>query len=94
MSKVIKPFKNKGECIEIQNDDLQGITEMCIKALKKHGGKQAIYADTPQELQRFMIDVTGYFQMLHDANEDTEPDKQLIHQSKDYVFIWDSAEMC
>ena len=77
MAKTIKPYRNKGECLQIQNDDLQAVTELCISSLKKHGGKQALYADTPQELQRFMNDVTGYFQMLHDANEDTEPDKQL-----------------
>lgn len=77
-NRVIKPFKNKGECIEIQNDDLQAVTELCISSLKKHGGKQALYADTPQDLKRFMDDVTKYFQMLHDANEDTEPDKQLF----------------
>ena len=76
-NKVIKPFKNKGECLQLENDDLQAVTELCISSLKKHGGKKAIYADTPQDLQRFIDDATNYFQMLHDANQDVEPDKQL-----------------
>jgi hypothetical protein len=76
MSNRIKPFKNKNECLLTESDDLQGITTLCIESLKKHGGKQAIYAY--DELPRFIQDVTSYFQMLHDSNEDLDPSKQIF----------------
>lgn len=76
MSNRIKPFRNKNECLLTESDDLQGITTLCIESLKRHGGKQAIYAD--DELPRFIQDVTSYFQMLHDSNEDLDPSKQLF----------------
>lgn len=76
MSNRIKPFKNKNECLLTESDDLQGITSLCIESLKKHKGKQAIYG--LNELPRFIEDVTAYFQMLHDCNEDLDPNKQLF----------------
>lgn len=76
MSNRIKPFKNKNECLLTESDDLQGITALCIESLEKHKGKQAIYG--LNELPRFIEDVTAYFQMLHDCNEDLDPNKQLF----------------
>ncbi len=76
MSNRVKPFRNKNECLLTESDDLQGITSLCIESLKKHKGKQAIYG--LNELPRFIEDVTAYFQMLHDCNEDLDPNKQLF----------------
>ena len=44
--------------------------------MEKHKGKQAIYG--LDELPRFIEDVTAYFKMLHDCNEDLDPNKQLF----------------
>ena len=76
MSNRIKPFRNKNECLLTESDDLQGITALCIESLEKHKGKQAIYG--LNELPRFIEDVTAYFKMLHDCNEDLDPNKQLF----------------
>ena len=73
---TVKPYKNRGSCLPIENGDLQGITQLCIDSINKHKGKQVVYRT--DELPRFIDDVNGYFQMLHDSNEGLEPDKQLF----------------
>lgn len=78
MSKVIKPFKNKGECLQLEQNDLQGICQFAIESLKRHGGHNAKYDRTEAERQRFLNDCIAYFQCLYDANQDKEQDQMLI----------------
>ena len=72
---TVKPYKNRGYSLPIENGDLQGITQLCIDSLRKHKGNQAIYRI--DELPRFLDDCESYFKMLHDTNNGIDADKQL-----------------
>lgn len=77
MSKVVK-YKRKGECLQLEQNDLQGICQFAIESLQRHGGRNAKYANTEQERQRFLNDVIEYFRCLYDANTGKEQDQMLI----------------
>ena len=77
MSKTIK-YKRKGECLQLEQNDLQGICQFAIESLQRHGGRNAKYANTEEERQRFVNDCIGYFRCLYDANQEKEQDQMLI----------------
>lgn len=69
-------YKNsKQQCIAVEKDDLQGVTQLCIDSLQRHKGRPQTYAEA--ELDRFMHTVEDYFKMLHDRNADTEQNQQI-----------------
>lgn len=77
MTQTIKPFKNKGECLSLEPDDLQAVCGIAIDSLKTHRG-QAKYENSAEGLQRFMDDAIRYFEMLRDGNADRDADKQMF----------------
>ena len=77
MGELVK-YKRKGECLKLEQNDLQGICQFAIQSLQRHGGRNAKYADTEAERQRFMNDCIGYFECLYDSNTGKEQDQMLI----------------
>lgn len=77
MSKLVK-YKRKGECLQLEQNDLQGICQFAIESLQRHNGRNAKYANTEPERQRFMDDCIEYFRCLYEANKDKEQDQMLI----------------
>lgn len=77
MSEVIK-YKRKGECLKLEQNDLQGICQFAIESLQRHGGRNAIYGNTEAERQRFMNDCIDYFKCLYEGNAGKEQDQMLI----------------
>ena len=77
MSKTVK-YKRKGECLQLEQNDLQGICQFAIDSLQRHGGRNAKYANTEQDRQRFLNDVVEYFKCLYDASTGKEQDQMLI----------------
>ena len=77
MSKLVK-YKRKGECLQLEQNDLQGICQFAIESLQRHNGRNAKYANTEDERQRFVNDCIGYFRCLYDANQEKEQDQMLI----------------
>ncbi len=78
MAKVIKPYRNKGTCLETTPNDLQAICELAIDSLQRHGGRIAKYADTAVDRERFLNDCVSYFQRLTEGNKDRETDEMLL----------------
>lgn len=78
MAKVIKPYRNKGTCLETTPNDLQAICELAIDSLQRHGGRVAKYADTAEDRERFLSDCVSYFQRLTEGNKDRETEEMLL----------------
>lgn len=78
MAKIIKPYRNKGTCLETTSNDLQAICELAIDSLQRHGGRIAKYADTAEDRERFLSDCVSYFQHLTEGNKDRETEEMLL----------------
>lgn len=78
MAKIIKPYRNKGTCLETTPNDLQAICELAIDSLQRHGGRVAVYGEAETERQRFLSDCVLYFQHLSNGNKDREAEEMLL----------------
>lgn len=78
MSKTIKPYRNKGECLQTEPSDLQGICKFAIESLQRNNGRNAKYGNDEQERQRFLDDCVEYFNYLYDGNVGKDQEQMLI----------------
>ena len=70
--------KNKGTCIQVVGDDMEGISNMIITAYKNLGGRPAEYPDSEEGLERFREKTIEFFEHVAAVNEQSGLEKGLI----------------
>lgn len=70
--------KNKGTCIQVVGDDLEGVSNIIISALKNSGGRPSEFADNQQGLEMFRQKSIEFFEHVAAVNEQSGLEKGLI----------------
>lgn len=76
-NKVIKTY-NKGECLQLETDDLTAILNMTIKSIEARGGRPANYENSAQGLEEFRKDTLNFFAYVNEVNANPEIERKLI----------------
>ena len=70
--------KNKGQCIQVVGDDMEGISNMIITAYKNLKGRPAEYEDSEQGLEKFRTKTIEFFEHIAEINKQSGLEKGLI----------------
>lgn len=76
-NKIIKTY-NKGECLQLETDDLTAILNMTIKSIEARGGRPAEYANSAQGLEEFRQTTLDFFAYVNEVNANPEIERKLI----------------
>ena len=85
--KIIKPYKNKGECLALETGDMTGVLDIVITSLKKHRGTQAIYPNDREGLEEFINATLEYFAEVKRINDDPNLEKKLIPDIESWTLF-------
>lgn len=70
--------KNKGECVQVVGDDLEGISNMVLSAFCSSGGTPARYPNTAEGLQAFRDRTREFFEHIVQVNKENRLEKGVI----------------
>lgn len=70
--------KNKGTCIQVVGDDMEGISNIIITAYKNLGGRPAEYPDSEEGLEKFRQKTIEFFEHVAAVNEENGLEKGVI----------------
>lgn len=75
--KMVKTY-NKGECMELEADDLTAIIDMTVTSLKKHGGRPCVYEKSKEGMEKFIANTIEYFNYVNDTNANPDLEKKIV----------------
>lgn len=69
-------------------DDMSEVIKMGLEAVKRYGGRQATYPNTPEGIESFYQNAVSYFERINQINSCKDPDVKRVAPDFEGLAIW------